>query len=94
MVPWSSALSDWVELGQRYPKAKQALLDIRDSDTREFVEGRGNPKLFWELADIDAALGEKDYTYALFLGIEQSRRATSSGLLFGCRAGVSGARGI
>jgi hypothetical protein len=70
--PLASALSDWVELGQRYPKAKQALLDIRDSDTREFAEGRGNPKLFGELADINAALGEKDHTYALFLGIEQS----------------------
>ena len=69
--PLVVALSDWVELGQRYPKAKQALHDIRDSDAREFVEGRGNAKLFWELADIDTALGEKDYTYALFIGIEQ-----------------------
>jgi hypothetical protein len=73
--PLVAALSDWAELGQRYPKAKQALLDIRDSNTREFVEGRGDTKLFSELADINTALGEKDSTYALFIGLEQSDAA-------------------
>ena len=73
--PLVTALSDWVELGQRYPKAKQALLDIRDSNVREFVEGRGDTKLFSELAGINTALGEQDSTYALFIGLEQSDAA-------------------
>lgn len=70
--PLATALADWVELGQRYPKAKQALLDLRESDARQFVDGLGTVPLFKELADINAALGEKDYTYALFLGLEQA----------------------
>ena len=70
--PLASALPDWVELGQRYPKAKQALYEIRDNDIREFVEGRGRQDLFSELAEINAALGEKESSYALFLGIEQA----------------------
>ena len=67
-----SAVADWVELGQRYPKAKRALLDIRDSETREFVAGRGDSDLFSELAAINKELGEEETTYALFKGIEQS----------------------
>ncbi len=67
-----SALSDWIELGRRYPKAKQALIGIRDHNTHEFVEGRGYFELFTELANINEALGEQDRTYALYKGILQA----------------------
>ncbi|HWX21436.1 MAG TPA: protein kinase [Candidatus Binatia bacterium] len=65
----SFALSDWVELGRRYPKARQALVEIRDSDAREFSEGRGYFDLFMELAAINQYLGEDDATVALFKSI-------------------------
>ena len=38
-VRLSFLLSDWVELGQRYPKARQALLDIRTRDTQMLLDG-------------------------------------------------------
>src|SRR5260221_6412353 len=34
-------LSDWLELARRYPKAKQALIEIRDRDTSTLAAGRG-----------------------------------------------------
>ncbi len=36
------ALSQWIELGRHYPKAKTALIEIRDRDSRALMEGRGN----------------------------------------------------
>ena len=77
--PLVAALPDWVELGQRYPKAKQALFDIRARDTRVFVEGRGDPNLFRELSDINHALGDPDATYAMFRGIEQADAPLAQG---------------
>ena len=65
-------LNDWVELGWRYPKARKALVEIRDRDTREFTEGRGDTKLFSELAQINGALQEEEVTYALFKALEQA----------------------
>jgi tRNA A-37 threonylcarbamoyl transferase component Bud32 len=66
----SFALSDWVELGRRYPKARQALMEIRDADTREFSEGRGYFGLFLEVSSINRELQEPDATLALFRQVE------------------------
>ena len=66
----SFALSDWVELGRRYPKARQALIEIRDADTREFSEGRGYFDLFLEVSSIHRELQEPDATLALFQQVE------------------------
>jgi hypothetical protein len=71
-APLVVALPGWVELGRAYPKAKEALIELRDQDLREFVQGRGQPGLFSELAAIDKALAEEQTTYALFKGIEQA----------------------
>ena len=59
-------LSDWVELGRRFPKARGALIQIRDNDVREFSEGRGFSDLFVEINAINGALHQDDATYALF----------------------------
>src|SRR6185436_13019993 len=45
-VRLSFALANWVELGRRYPRAKQALVEIRDQKTRAIDEGRGYSHLF------------------------------------------------
>ena len=66
----SFALSDWVELGRRYPKAMQALLEIRDADTREFSVGRGYFDLFMEVSSINRELQDPDETLALFQQVE------------------------
>ena len=65
-VRLSFALSDWMELGRRYPKAKQALIDIRDNKTRELREGRGYSDMFQEVAHINRELQDDEATYALF----------------------------
>lgn len=64
-------LNDWIELGRRFPKAKDALLQIRDHDTREFSEGRGYFELFSEVNAINGALHQEDMTYALFKTVER-----------------------
>ncbi len=66
----SFALSDWVELGRRYPKARQALLEIRAADAREFSEGRGYFGLFLEVSSMNRELQEPDATLALFRQVE------------------------
>jgi hypothetical protein len=49
-VRLSFALSDWIELGRRYPKARNALIEIRDADARQFTDGGyiGDPQAAFE----------------------------------------------
>ncbi len=65
-APLIPLLGDWVELGRRYPKAKAALLKIRDHDAREFAEGRGYFALFQEVWAINRFLPQEEETYELF----------------------------
>jgi len=67
----TSAIISWVELGRRYPKAKQALLEIRDSEAREFAEGRGYSDLFGDIQSINHQLQDDDATYDLFNAIRK-----------------------
>ena len=67
-----NALSDWVELGRRYPKAKQALIEIRDHKNQEFHEGRGYFELFMEINSINDYLQCQDDTRVLFKFIEEN----------------------
>jgi serine/threonine protein kinase len=69
-VRLSFALSDWIELGRRYPKARQALMEIRDVDAREFSEGRGYSELFQEISSINHSLNDDHATLALFRTME------------------------
>ncbi|HEY5041186.1 MAG TPA: hypothetical protein VIK53_04220, partial [Verrucomicrobiae bacterium] len=59
-------LTDWAELGRRFPKAKEALIEIRDHDVQEFSEGSGYFDLFQEVKVINDSLHQDDSTYALF----------------------------
>ncbi len=70
-VRLSFALSDWIELGRRYPKARQALIEIRDADARQFSDGGGYQDLFQEVSGINQYLNESAATMALFKTIEQ-----------------------
>jgi tRNA A-37 threonylcarbamoyl transferase component Bud32 len=65
-VRLSFALSSWMELARRYPKAKDALVEIRDQGTRDFEQGGGDFDVFMEVAAINRELKQQDATYALF----------------------------
>jgi len=65
----SFALSYWIELGRKYPKARQALIEIRDRDHRLFADGRGDFALFQEVSAINSNLQTEDDTVALFKSI-------------------------
>jgi tRNA A-37 threonylcarbamoyl transferase component Bud32 len=70
-VRLSFAISYWAELGRRYPKAKDVLVDIRDRNTQKFEEGGGYFELFQEVAAINRELNQQAATLALFKSIEK-----------------------
>jgi len=59
-------IMNWAELGRRYPEAKQALIEIRDRDAREFAVGQGYSDLFSEIQSLNQALQDDGATLALF----------------------------
>jgi hypothetical protein len=65
-VRLSFALSSWIDLGRKYPKARQALIEIRDRGHREVAEGRGDFALFQEVTSINGYTKTEDDTVALF----------------------------
>jgi hypothetical protein len=73
-VRLSFGIMNWTELGRRYPKAKQALIEIRDYDVREFSEGRGYAKLFSEVQSLNRELQDDDATLAVFHTIHQKNK--------------------
>jgi predicted Ser/Thr protein kinase len=69
-VRLSFGITDWAELGRRYPKAKEALVEIRDRDTQKLIEGSGNSDLFSEVDAINSRLNQDDATYTLFKSLD------------------------
>ena len=69
--PLTLLLADWIELGRRFPKAREALVEIRDQYVHEFSEGRGYSLLFSEISGINSQLDQDDSTHALFQSIRQ-----------------------
>ena len=91
-VRLTSALADWAELGRRYPKARQALVEIRDNDTREITQGRGYAEMFKEVQAINHELGDEDATYALFKTVREQRSQAGGPMLL-LSAGFAGGQG-
>jgi type II secretory pathway pseudopilin PulG len=90
IVRLTSGVPDWEELGRRYPKAKQALIEIRDNKTRELAEGRGYTEMLQDVQAINHELQNDDATYALFKAIEEkdpklARRPISIWKICSCR---------
>lgn len=67
----SFALSYWVELGHKYPKAREALVAIRDKNTEAIREGRGFVDLFHDVASINGYLEEEEKTVELFKTLDE-----------------------
>lgn len=64
-------IPEWIELGRRFPQAREDLIEIRDHDLREFSQGRGYSDLFGEVNVINNGLHQDDSTYALFKTIRE-----------------------
>ena len=71
-------LPDWLELGRRYPKAKQALLEIRDNKAREFELGHGQEELFEDLAAVNESLQDEEATYSVFNALQTQNPALAA----------------
>jgi hypothetical protein len=65
-VRLSFALGYWIELGEKYPKAREALVSVRDKDAKELMEGRGSFDLFHDVSAINDYLKEELTTITLF----------------------------
>ena len=77
-VRLSFALSYWKDLGDVYPPAKQAMVDMRDRKTRQFGEGRGNAALFSDVAALNRTLNENAKTVRLFREIGKTNAALAA----------------
>lgn len=65
-VRLSFALSNWYELGKKYPPALEALRRVRDEKTALLRSGKGNFELFHDVASINETLEEGDKIVPLF----------------------------
>jgi hypothetical protein len=65
-VRLSFALSYWAKLGEKYPKAKDALVSIREEGVKQITEGKGSFDLFQEVSGINRSLDEETKTVELF----------------------------
>jgi hypothetical protein len=64
-VRLSFALAYWKDLGNLYPPAMTALVEIRDKKTKQVIDS-GSSSLFSDVAAINTTLGENDKTIQLF----------------------------
>lgn len=71
-VRLSFALADWVRLGKKYPRAREALVAIRDRDEKLVLEN-GSVQLFQDVAAINGYLRQDDKTVALFKKLQEKK---------------------
>lgn len=69
-VRLSYALSDWIDLGRKYPKALATLKRIRKKTASRLLAGETERDLFHDVKSIDRQLGEPEATVALFKKLE------------------------
>jgi predicted Ser/Thr protein kinase/tetratricopeptide (TPR) repeat protein len=65
-------LADWMELGRRYPEAKQALIEIRDEKSALLVAGNGDVDLVSDVAAINRELGQNSESVRLYKKLLES----------------------
>jgi hypothetical protein len=72
-VRLSFALSDWVELGKVYPKARRSLDRIRREKIAALRKGKGSWHTFHDVASINRYTDRQRDTYRLFARLHSSR---------------------
>ena len=65
-VRLSFALLDWIELGRKYPKAHNELIDIRNRKADLIKKKRGTLELFHDVQSINTYLNESAKTVVLY----------------------------
>ncbi len=70
-VRLSFALKEWVELGERFPPARQALLAVREESTTAIENGQGTASLFHDVTAINRYLQDSAHTIQLFHRMHQ-----------------------
>ena len=65
-VRLSFALIDWIELGRKYPKAHNALIDLRNRKADLLRNRQGTPELFHDVKSINKYLYESQKTVELY----------------------------
>lgn len=65
-VRLSFALIDWIELGRKYPKARNALIDLRNRKADLLKKRQGTPELFHDVTSINKYLHETRKTVDLY----------------------------
>lgn len=69
-VRLSYALSDWIDLGKKYPAALAKLKGIRDEKTSRLLGGERDREIFHDVVAINGHLGESETTVELFKKLE------------------------
>lgn len=72
-VRTSFALSDWVELGEKYPPARQALVETRDRARLACIGPEGTVEQFRDVAAINRYLADDADTVATFRTLDAVR---------------------
>lgn len=62
----------WVELGQTWPKALEALRTIRADKAKALLAGDKDREVFWDLVIIDAELGDSAATYRFYKALAEA----------------------
>src|SRR5262245_1318290 len=70
-VRLSYAISEWVELGNAYPPALEALESIQSNNLRLLKKGSCEFHLFHDFASINERLGRSELTTSLFAELAQ-----------------------
>ncbi len=68
-VRLSFALGAWIELGDDYPEAIDAMVALRDEKTAILAGGGTHPDLFMDVDAYNRVLGQRDRSRELFLSI-------------------------
>lgn len=71
-VRLSFALTEWIALGEEYPKAISKLEEVRDTKTARLLGGEECNELFHDVVAINSRLDAHDATILLFERIEQA----------------------
>ncbi len=72
-VRLSFALSYWKVLGDDYPPALAALIDVRDRSTRQLMAGEGDWHTFQDVAALNRTLEEDAKTVDLFQALDEQQ---------------------
>ena len=76
-VRLSYAILEWVDLGNVYPPAREALERVRDTKTESLTQGTYDVRLFHDVASINRAFGEVERTRDLFKIIADADRSVA-----------------